>query len=142
MKQTTHKQDAKRVRCSACRYFAFQRYCNLGDITIRDAGRPRRCSAWASNVVDRFEDGLRLLFDMRQCLAAAVVDGQLLKVLAVWAMGGAGILSTPYRLYLILPDRVSVVDADRPYGWIPVYGPLAEKMHVAPVAAYWASPGE
>ncbi len=130
------------ARCTDCRYYPHTRFCTLADKHIRDARRVRFCEAFATNRTGPFQDGLRVVFDIREILAASVIDGQFNVLVGALAVGLPALISTQFRVYVVLNGRLSLLDAEDSFGWTRHYEALADSLGVKPVGMSWTWPGQ
>lgn len=107
-----------KVRCRDCLHRPPARYCEVGDVIVRDQNRVRFCPSFQSGETGDFNaDGLRLIVDLEQVFAAAVLDGTLAQVLITMATGVPSMFASKYRLYGVMNGSVCVVDSNRPVDW-------------------------
>ncbi len=112
------------ARCTDCRYFPHARYCTLADKHIKDARRVRYCEAFATGRTGPFQDGLRVVFDLREILAASVIDGQFDVLVGALAVGLPALISTEFRVYVVLNGRLTLLDAEESFRMdAPLRGP-------------------
>ena len=130
------------ARCIDCRYYPHTRFCTLADKHIKDARRVRFCESFATGRTGPFKDGLRVIFDLREILAASVIDGQFDVLVRALAIGLPALISNEFRIYVVMGGSLSLLDAERSYGWAHCYEPLAEMLGVKPVGFAWAWPGQ
>ena len=107
-----------KVRCRDCLHEPPARYCEIGDVIVRDRNRIRFCPSFRSSETGDFNaDGMRLIANAEQVFGAAVLDGTLAQILIAMALDVPSMFATRYRLYGVMNGIVCAIDSNQPTDW-------------------------